>query len=112
MPLIAALHIWRTNLEVAHLREWDGPAVLQPCERAKLRRHRSMPCPRYQLAEDKAKELYFQGRSFGYAVLQLIIARLLENQEHSTLNQMRRHRRSASPMTRAKGEWLVRRASH
>jgi transposase len=31
-------------------REWDGPAVLQPCQHAKLarghRRQRSTPCPR------------------------------------------------------------------
>jgi CRP/FNR family transcriptional regulator, cyclic AMP receptor protein len=38
-------------------------------------------CFLYELTEAKAKELYFQDRSFGYAVLQLIIARLLENQE-------------------------------
>jgi len=37
-------------------------------------------CSLYELAEAKAKELYFQDRSFGYAVLQLIITRLLENQ--------------------------------
>ena len=31
------------------------------------------------MSESKAKQLYFQDRSFGLAVLQLIIARLLEN---------------------------------
>jgi CRP/FNR family transcriptional regulator, cyclic AMP receptor protein len=41
-------------------------------------------CSLYELAEVKAKELYFQDRAFGYAVLQLIIARLLENQALST----------------------------
>ena len=39
-------------------------------------------CSLYELAETKAKELYFQDPSFGYAVLQLIITRLLENQSN------------------------------
>jgi CRP/FNR family transcriptional regulator, cyclic AMP receptor protein len=38
-------------------------------------------CSLYELTEVKVKELYFENRSFGYAVLQLIITRLLENQE-------------------------------
>lgn len=38
-------------------------------------------CTLYELAEGKAKELYFQDRSFGFAVLQLIIGRMLENSE-------------------------------
>jgi hypothetical protein len=37
------------------VREWDGPAVLQPCQRAKLarghRRQRSTPCPRNSTAK-------------------------------------------------------------
>jgi hypothetical protein len=32
-----------------------------------------------ELTESKAKQLYFQDRSFGFAVLQLIISRLVEN---------------------------------
>jgi len=38
-------------------------------------------CSLYALTEKKAKQLYFQDRSFGFAVLQLIIARLIENNE-------------------------------
>jgi len=38
-------------------------------------------CNVFELTEYKAKELYFQDRSFGFAVLQLIIARLVENNE-------------------------------
>jgi CRP/FNR family transcriptional regulator, cyclic AMP receptor protein len=38
-------------------------------------------CIIYELSERKALELYFQNPSFGYAVLQLIISRLLENQQ-------------------------------
>ena len=38
-------------------------------------------CELYELSESKAKELYYQNPSFGYAVLQLIIARLTENME-------------------------------
>jgi CRP/FNR family cyclic AMP-dependent transcriptional regulator len=38
-------------------------------------------CNLFELTEHKAKQLYFQDRSFGFAVLQLIIARLVENNE-------------------------------
>ncbi len=38
-------------------------------------------CEIYEMNESKAKQLYFQDRAFGFAVLQLIIARLLENTE-------------------------------
>jgi CRP/FNR family transcriptional regulator, cyclic AMP receptor protein len=38
-------------------------------------------CVLFELSESKAKQLYFQDRSFGFAVLQLIIARLVENNE-------------------------------
>ncbi len=38
-------------------------------------------CVIYELSERKALELYYQNPSFGYAVLQLIITRLLENQQ-------------------------------
>jgi CRP/FNR family transcriptional regulator, cyclic AMP receptor protein len=40
-------------------------------------------CEIYEMSESKAKQLYFQDRSFGLAVLQLIIARLTENIEAS-----------------------------
>lgn len=36
-------------------------------------------CRLYELSARKAKELYFQDKTFGFAVLQLIINRLLEN---------------------------------
>lgn len=38
-------------------------------------------CSLFELTESKAKQLYFQDRSFGFAVLQLIIARLIEDNE-------------------------------
>ena len=38
-------------------------------------------CSLLELADHKAKQLYFQDRSFGFAVLQVIIARLMENNE-------------------------------
>ncbi len=38
-------------------------------------------CTLFELTEQKARQLYFQDRSFGFAVLQLIIARLLENND-------------------------------
>jgi CRP/FNR family transcriptional regulator, cyclic AMP receptor protein len=36
-------------------------------------------CEMYELSESKTKELYYQDPSFGYAVFQLVITRLLEN---------------------------------
>ena len=36
-------------------------------------------CELYEMSESKAKQLFFQDRSFGLAVLQLIIGRLLKN---------------------------------
>jgi CRP-like cAMP-binding protein len=38
-------------------------------------------CSLFELTEHKAKQLYFQDRTFGFAVLQLIITRLMENNE-------------------------------
>lgn len=38
-------------------------------------------CNTLELTESKAKQLYFQDRSFGFAVLQLIISRLVEDNE-------------------------------
>jgi CRP-like cAMP-binding protein len=38
-------------------------------------------CSVLELTESKAKQLYFQDRAFGFAVLQLIISRLIENNE-------------------------------
>jgi len=38
-------------------------------------------CTLFDLSENKAKQLYFQDRTFGFAVLQLVIARLIENNE-------------------------------
>jgi CRP-like cAMP-binding protein len=36
-------------------------------------------CSLYELSESKAKQLFFQDKSFGFAVMQMIINRLLEN---------------------------------
>jgi CRP/FNR family transcriptional regulator, cyclic AMP receptor protein len=38
-------------------------------------------CEVYEMSESKAKQLYFQNPSFGFAVLQLITGRLLENMQ-------------------------------
>jgi CRP/FNR family transcriptional regulator, cyclic AMP receptor protein len=40
-------------------------------------------CRVYEVSESKAKELYFQDRRFGFAMLQLIIGRMLENADKS-----------------------------
>ena len=39
-------------------------------------------CEVYEMSESKAKQLYLQDKSFGLAVLQLIIGRLKEDMEH------------------------------
>lgn len=39
-------------------------------------------CEIYEMSENKAKQLYFQDRAFGLAVLQLIIARLMDSRRH------------------------------
>ena len=39
-------------------------------------------CSLLELSESTARQLYFQDRSFGFAVLQLIVSRLVENNEH------------------------------
>ena len=44
-------------------------------------------CEVYELSDIKAKELYYQNPSFGYAVLQMIISRLLENMEVSAASK-------------------------
>jgi CRP-like cAMP-binding protein len=36
-------------------------------------------CRLYELSESKAKQLFFQNKSFGFAIMQMIINRLLEN---------------------------------
>lgn len=41
-------------------------------------------CNLLELTESKAKQLFFQDRSFGFAVMQLIISRLVENSERLT----------------------------
>ncbi len=41
-------------------------------------------CSLFELTENKAKQLYFEDRSFGFAVLRLIISRLVENNEQLT----------------------------
>jgi CRP/FNR family cyclic AMP-dependent transcriptional regulator len=40
-------------------------------------------CRVYEVSESKAKALYFQDRRFGFAMLQLIIGRMLENAQRS-----------------------------
>ena len=40
-------------------------------------------CQVYELSESDAKQLYFQDRSFGFAVLQLMITRLIEDSRAS-----------------------------
>jgi CRP-like cAMP-binding protein len=41
-------------------------------------------CNLFELTEYKAKQLYFQDPSFGFAVLRLIITRMAENNERLT----------------------------
>jgi CRP-like cAMP-binding protein len=41
-------------------------------------------CEIYELSQSKTKELYYQNPAFGYAVLQIVINRLLEDSECSS----------------------------
>jgi hypothetical protein len=45
-------------------------------------------CELYELTIAKAHELYFQNPAFGFAILRLIIARLLDNARHVTTAEM------------------------
>ena len=44
-------------------------------------------CELYELTETKAHELYFQNPDFGFALLRLIIGRLLDNARHQAPSQ-------------------------
>lgn len=58
-------------------------------------------CEIYEMSESKAKQLYFQDRAFGFAVLQLIIARLLENTELLRAESAAKVAQEASQTTQA-----------
>jgi Cyclic nucleotide-binding domain len=44
-------------------------------------------CTLFELTEQKVRELYFEDGTFGYAVLQLIIQRLIEHNERLLKNR-------------------------
>ena len=84
-------YLMRGNVEIREIGKVVGPGTLVG-EIGVFARNRtrmatvvcSTDCEVYELSEVKAKELYFQNPSFGYAVLQIIIGRLLENMNLST----------------------------
>ena len=79
-------YLMRGNVEIQELGKIVGPGTLVG-EIGVFARNRTRTatvmcntdCEVYELSETKAKELYFQNPAFGYAVLQIIISRLLEN---------------------------------
>jgi len=79
-------YLMRGNVEIQELGKIVGPGTLIG-EIGVFARNRTRTatvmcntdCEVYELSEIKAKELYFQNPAFGYAVLQIIISRLLEN---------------------------------
>jgi hypothetical protein len=79
-------YLMRGNLEIQEIGKVVGPGTLVG-EIGVFARNRTRiatvvcdtDCEVYELSDIKAKELYFQNPSFGYAVLQIIIGRLLEN---------------------------------
>jgi CRP-like cAMP-binding protein len=84
-------YLTRGNVEVQELGKVVGPGSVIG-EIGVFARNRARmatvvcaaDCEVYELSESKAKELYYQNPSFGYAVLQIIISRLLENMNVST----------------------------
>jgi hypothetical protein len=79
-------YLMQGNVEIQQLGKIVGPGTLVG-EIGVFARNRTRTatvicntdCEVYELSEIKAKELYFQNPAFGYAVLQIIISRLLEN---------------------------------
>jgi CRP-like cAMP-binding protein len=84
-------YLMRGNVEIQEICKVVGPGTLVG-EIGVFARNRTRmatvvcdtDCEVYELSDIKAKELYFQNPSFGYAVLQIIIGRLLENMNLST----------------------------
>ena len=84
-------YLMRGNVEIQEIGKVVGPGTLVG-EIGVFARNRTRmatvvcdtDCEVYELSDIKAKELYFQNPSFGYAVLQIIIGRLLENMNLST----------------------------
>jgi CRP/FNR family transcriptional regulator, cyclic AMP receptor protein len=84
-------YLTRGNVEIQELGKIVGPGSVVG-EIGVFARNRTRmatvvcttDCQVYELSENKAKELYYQDPSFGYAVLQIIIGRLLENMNPST----------------------------
>jgi CRP/FNR family cyclic AMP-dependent transcriptional regulator len=79
-------YLVRGNLEIQEIGKIVGSGTVVGEIGVFAREHRRMAtvvcntdCGVYELSDIKAKELYFQNPSFGYAVLQIIISRLLEN---------------------------------
>jgi CRP-like cAMP-binding protein len=64
-------------------------------------------CEVFELTQARAKEIYFQDPAFGYAVLQLVIARLIENAAASTPDDAVAHasdlNKSTQPLTERVG---------
>jgi CRP-like cAMP-binding protein len=84
-------YLVRGNLEIQEIGKVVGPGTVVGEIGVFARDHRRMAtvvcntdCEFYELSDIKAKELYFQNPSFGYAVLQIITGRLLENMNLST----------------------------
>ena len=74
------------TLEVPDLRRRLGPGTLvgeigvfSPYRRRSATVLCVTDCKVYELSEGDAKQLYFQDRSFGFAVLQLMMTRLIED---------------------------------
>src|SRR6516164_3883431 len=84
-------YLVRGNLEIQEIGKVVGSGTVVGEIGVFARDHRRMAtvvcntdCEVYELSDIKAKELYFQNPSFGYAVLQIITGRLLENMNLST----------------------------
>ena len=79
-------YVMTGNMEIRELGKVIGPGslvgeigVFSPNRTRTATVVCSTDCDVYELSESKAKALYYQNPAFGYAVLQIIIGRLLEN---------------------------------
>ena len=79
-------YVMTGNMEIRELGKVIGPGslvgeigVFSPNRTRMATVVCSTDCEVYELSESKAKALYYQNPAFGYAVLQIIIGRLLEN---------------------------------
>jgi len=77
-----AVQIGETGVEIKAGEVFGEIGVFAPDRRRTATIIAAADCELYELTLAKAHELYFQNPGFGFAILRLIIARLLDNARH------------------------------